>query len=1018
MKRLTLLFVSMVYVVSLLSVSVFAAKAKNNAAGAIDPRDIVAESSKHPLTDIQLEQLNANRSGSKPAVDMGQSSLGFMASPGIMIGNTGYDIQHNSRMGRQIVQGPNGRVHFLWTHKLAGAGSTQREIRYGSYVPGSGFFDLPGGLTVSDGREGHMCSIDHYNSAALGVWRYGATFAAYRSTSALDFASGAGSFTIVDVPSAVNNCEGVFSGSILEPYIWPMVAGDVDGGGNPISHVVAMEGNSGSDYSAMTYYRGTGASFTNYGTCGKFIDSTTAISYTVAQDPASNKVAIAYSKARTAATSRENNDLAYRMSTDLGVTWGPIVNVTNYASSAKERVSQETSSMFSADGCFHILYVAAFYDSAAAQVADQEAKLYHWDDCLNCKSLILDANNVHANCNMKAFEHNVARISISECTVGATKTLYAVYTRYVGDTDPSTAALTDCSAGGFPNGEIFASASSTAGQTWGPPVNLTNSRTDNCASGSCDDDNFSSSAMYCTDSLRIEYLNDKDAGSGVGNDATVETYSPVMFLSHPCFAMATYRSLTSTPAGILYPFHAAAGVAANTNITLTNAGNATANWTRAITYNIGSGWLTVPASGNVTAGCTNSSVLAVTAGPIATEGYYSAKITFTYEGPTTFEVPVEFYVFNSFFLPQDQAIRTALVRMNVSQGGRNSHQETGRMFYSFNDQQEPFYDGSLVLGNSAANLSWMIFEGGGNNPSVSNPFGYLYALSNTTYDSTGSAIYRIASGKGTNRDSTLGFSVSYYAPKHPDSSTFIVAAYKLYKGAKNPSGSVTSLTVAYAADIDVPDDSSDNVGGADATRQTIYQKGRYAPDDLRFAGIRGVRKTGTAVTGGFNWENDVTVYPLGGYENDTLWNKMQAVTGFVVADSLEDLNSVLTIARGATINGATNDTMEFAVLFVGTDGTTSLANFQTQLDKAKAWLCGHVYNGSGACASCSCGDADNNGIITISDAVFLINYIFAGGPAPAQLCLGDADGNDIITISDAVFLINYIFAGGPAPSGC
>ena len=64
---------------------------------------------------------------------------------------------------------------------------------------------------------------------------------------------------------------------------------------------------------------------------------------------------------------------------------------------------------------------------------------------------------------------------------------------------------------------------------------------------------------------------------------------------------------------------------------------------------------------------------------------------------------------------------------------------------------------------------------------------------------------------------------------------------------------------------------------------------------------------------------------------------------------------------------------------------------------------------------CFCGDADNNGIITISDAVYLINYIFAGGPAPAQLCLGDADGNSIITISDAVYLINYIFAGGPAP---
>lgn len=66
-----------------------------------------------------------------------------------------------------------------------------------------------------------------------------------------------------------------------------------------------------------------------------------------------------------------------------------------------------------------------------------------------------------------------------------------------------------------------------------------------------------------------------------------------------------------------------------------------------------------------------------------------------------------------------------------------------------------------------------------------------------------------------------------------------------------------------------------------------------------------------------------------------------------------------------------------------------------------------------------CGDADGNLIVTISDAVFLINYIFSGGPAPETMQHGDADCNGIITISDAVALINYIFSGGPAPcSAC
>ncbi len=62
-----------------------------------------------------------------------------------------------------------------------------------------------------------------------------------------------------------------------------------------------------------------------------------------------------------------------------------------------------------------------------------------------------------------------------------------------------------------------------------------------------------------------------------------------------------------------------------------------------------------------------------------------------------------------------------------------------------------------------------------------------------------------------------------------------------------------------------------------------------------------------------------------------------------------------------------------------------------------------------------CGDADGSSMITISDAVYLINYIFAGGPAPDPLLAGDVDCNSIVTISDAVYLINYIFAGGAAP---
>ncbi len=64
-----------------------------------------------------------------------------------------------------------------------------------------------------------------------------------------------------------------------------------------------------------------------------------------------------------------------------------------------------------------------------------------------------------------------------------------------------------------------------------------------------------------------------------------------------------------------------------------------------------------------------------------------------------------------------------------------------------------------------------------------------------------------------------------------------------------------------------------------------------------------------------------------------------------------------------------------------------------------------------------CGDANGDGAIDISDAVFLIQYIFSGGPAPNPIAAGDANCDGSVDISDVVYLIQYIFAGGPAPCG-
>jgi hypothetical protein len=67
--------------------------------------------------------------------------------------------------------------------------------------------------------------------------------------------------------------------------------------------------------------------------------------------------------------------------------------------------------------------------------------------------------------------------------------------------------------------------------------------------------------------------------------------------------------------------------------------------------------------------------------------------------------------------------------------------------------------------------------------------------------------------------------------------------------------------------------------------------------------------------------------------------------------------------------------------------------------------------------NCEPGDANGDGQINVSDAVYLIAYVFKGGPSPSPypMCSGDADCGGSVNISDATYLINYIFKGGPEP---
>ncbi|NIN01751.1 MAG: hypothetical protein GTO24_27725 [candidate division Zixibacteria bacterium] len=65
------------------------------------------------------------------------------------------------------------------------------------------------------------------------------------------------------------------------------------------------------------------------------------------------------------------------------------------------------------------------------------------------------------------------------------------------------------------------------------------------------------------------------------------------------------------------------------------------------------------------------------------------------------------------------------------------------------------------------------------------------------------------------------------------------------------------------------------------------------------------------------------------------------------------------------------------------------------------------------------GDANGDGVINVSDVVYLINYVLKGGPTPEPLKAGDANCDLWIDLEDVIYLIRYLFLGGPEPGlGC
>ncbi len=73
------------------------------------------------------------------------------------------------------------------------------------------------------------------------------------------------------------------------------------------------------------------------------------------------------------------------------------------------------------------------------------------------------------------------------------------------------------------------------------------------------------------------------------------------------------------------------------------------------------------------------------------------------------------------------------------------------------------------------------------------------------------------------------------------------------------------------------------------------------------------------------------------------------------------------------------------------------------------------YNGAIIQPRILSGDSNRDSIVSIGDAIYIVNYCFRGGPEPHPLCTGDVNYDNDINIGDAIHIVNYIFKHGMSP---
>ncbi|MCH8992470.1 MAG: hypothetical protein IIA44_12080 [Acidobacteria bacterium] len=450
-----------------------------------------------------------------------------LPSPGLAIGLTYYDYQHNASQGYQVGRlSGSDVVHFCWTawdHEPASINDADRFVHYNSWDDVS--------MTLNQGFNGSAISLGDFARAGfceLALSEGNLARVAYHQKPD----PGSPLYTIwsyyfpaegsdISFPSALSL--GMFG-----ELTWPRTAVNRNTGSDDVVHVIARQKTHPDQ--KIVYWRYDAA------TAGPWagpveVGTSDFPGYVVAADPNSDKVAVVLHTEVGGL-----RQIAYYESITEGLDWimtgfTGLTVITNYTIPPPlgPEAFAHISAAYDNAGDLHIIW-----DEQRFAGTSEEVAIRHWVG----GSIRPVVYGYYENDGISAFNLNLAKITMgigdgsTLCDGGATDNtdyLYVLYTKFGGET---AAEQSDVSAAGYANGELYLTVSADNGCSWSPPENLTNTKTPGCNGiDSCSSEHWASIGQVVSD-IDILYILDRDAG-GIPQNEGAWTLNDVMYYQIP-----------------------------------------------------------------------------------------------------------------------------------------------------------------------------------------------------------------------------------------------------------------------------------------------------------------------------------------------------------------------------------------------------------------------------------------------------------------------------------------------------